>query len=124
MSFQVALKRYDLIWKITYFEIEVGIKHLLTDVTAESFYSTMDLNVLVQISSLCEAEVAVRNRAHIGSFICMDSQMVEEIVPFSKPFVTSFMVAFKDLNVSLRPRVFIGKDTKLFRIRNMLFYLN
>jgi hypothetical protein len=80
--------------------------------------------MFVQICSLSEAEVTVRNRTHVGPFICMNSQMIKEIVPFSKPFVASFVIAFENFYMSFRPRVLISKDTKLFRIWDMLFDLN
>ena len=84
----------------------------------------MNFNVLVQIRSLSEAEVAVRDRTDVGPFIRMDSQMIKEIVPFPEPFIASLMITFEDFNMSFRARILIGKDTKLFSVRNMLFDLN
>lgn len=66
----------------------------------ESFHSTMHFNVLVQVRSLSETKATIGDGAHIGSLIGVDSQMVKEIVPFSKPLVTTFMVAFKNFDMS------------------------
>jgi hypothetical protein len=84
----------------------------------------MNFNMFVQIRSLSEAEVAVRNRTDVGPLICMNSQMIKEIVPFSKPFIASLMITFENFDMSFRARVLISKDTKLFCIRHVLFYLN
>jgi len=84
----------------------------------------MNFNMLVQIRSLSEAEVTIRNRTDVGPLIRMNSQMIKEIVPFPKPFIASLMITFENFDMSFRPRVLISKDTKLLCIRDMLFYLN
>jgi len=55
-------------------------------VTGESFYSTMDFNMFIKVSLLGEAEFTVIMWALVWSFIGMDPQVVEEIVPFSESF--------------------------------------
>ena len=96
----------------------------MANVAPESFHPTMNFDMLVQIRSLSEAEVAVRDWTYVGSFICVDSQMIKEIMPFPKPFITSFMITFENFYVPFRARILVGKNSKLFCVRNMLFYLN
>jgi hypothetical protein len=80
--------------------------------------------MLVEICSLSKTEAATRDRTNIGSFIGMDAQMIEEVVPFAEMFAAVFMIAFEDLDVSLTLRVLEAEDPKLFRARHMFFDLN
>lgn len=84
----------------------------------------MHLNVFVQIRSLSETEVAARDRASVGSFVCMDSKVIEEVVPFSKVLSTVVMVAFKNLYISLGFGVFETKDSESFSSWNVFLDLN
>ena len=61
---------------------------------AESFDSAMDLDMLIQIRSLSEAESAVRKRADVGSLVGVNAQVVKKVVPLSEVLATLVMVAF------------------------------
>jgi|LauGreDrversion4_2_1035121.scaffolds.fasta_scaffold116098_1 hypothetical protein len=84
----------------------------------------MNFHMLVQISSLSKAEIAIFESTLIRSLICVNPKMVEEIVPFSEPFVAIFMVTFKDFDKPLRLRIFISENPELFGRWNMLLDLN
>lgn len=96
----------------------------MANVAPKSFNPSMNFDMLVQICSLSEAEVAVRDWTYVGSFICVNSQMIKEIMPFPKPFVASFMITFENFYVPFRARILVGKNSKLFGVRNMFLYLN
>ena len=80
--------------------------------------------MFVKVCLLCEAEITARVLAFIWTLICVNAQMVKEIVPFPEPFVALLVIAFKHLDNALRLRVLISKDTVSFCIRDMLLYLN
>jgi hypothetical protein len=60
----------------------------------EPFDPIVDFYVLVQISSLSETKAAIGYRTYVRSLVGVNSQMIKEIVPFSKPLVAVFMVTF------------------------------
>ena len=65
----------------------------------EIFLTVMDGHVLVEVSLLGEAHSTVWNWACVGFLICVNSQVVEEIMPLSKNLVfTVFMGASKHSN--------------------------
>jgi hypothetical protein len=104
-------------------EVEVRVEHFVADVATESFYPAVNFNVLVQVRPLSETKPAIWEWAHIRSLIRVDSQMIEEIVPFSKPFLAPFVITLQDFDVPLGSRIFIGENPVLFGIWDMLFYL-
>ena len=55
----------------------------------------VDFHVLVQVCSLGESEATIGVRAIVRSFVCMNSQVVEEVVPFTKMLTTVSVIAFK-----------------------------
>ena len=59
----------------------------------KSFDSFMHFYMFVQVGSLSETKVTTSEATFIRSFVCMDPQVIEEIVPFSKVFVTIFLIA-------------------------------
>ena len=61
----------------------------------------MDFYVLIQVSPLSEAKSTTRDRTNIGSFIGVNPEVVEEVVPLSKMLSAVIVVAFQNLNVSL-----------------------
>ena len=57
----------------------------------------MDFYVLIQVSPLSEAKSTTRDRTNIGSFIGVNPEVVEEIVPFPEHFPTITVVTRKHL---------------------------
>lgn len=58
----------------------------------------MNLDVLVEIGFLSEAEVASLLRTHVGSLIGVDSQVVEKVVPLFE--LLSAFVTLENLDLS------------------------
>lgn len=79
---------------LIYLKVEIRIKHFIANVTTESLDSSMYFYMLVQVRSLSKAEATSCNIAPIWPLISVNSQVIEEVVPFSKMFATIFMVAF------------------------------
>lgn len=84
----------------------------------------MDLDMLVEVGTLCKAMVAVWIFASVWSLICVDSEVVKEVVPLPEPFVTAHLIALQNLNKSLRLRILVRKDSVGFGVGNMLLYLD
>ena len=81
-------------------QVEIRVEHPWTMRTSESFHSAVNFDVFVQIRSLSEAESTIWEGAAVGSFIGMNPQMIEEIVPLSKVLSTVFMVTLQNLDIS------------------------
>ena len=60
----------------------------------ESLHSSMHLNMLVKVSSLGETVSTANVRTIVWSFIGVNSEVVEEVVPFAEMFPTVSMVTF------------------------------
>jgi hypothetical protein len=54
----------------------------------------------------------------------MNSEMVKEIMPLSKPLITTFVITFEDLNVPLASRILISENSELLCVRDMFFNLD
>jgi hypothetical protein len=78
----------------------------------EPFYSPVNLNMLVKVCSLSETKVAIGERTSVGSFVGMDPEVIEEVVPFPEMFSAFIMVTLQDLNVSFRFGVLEGEDSE------------
>ena len=104
-------------------EVEICVEHFVADVATESFHPSVNFNMFIQVCPLSETERTIWERAHIRSLICVDSQMIEEIVPFSEPFLTAFVIALQNFDVPLGSRIFVGENPELFGIWNVLFNL-
>jgi len=63
-------------------------------IAAKPFDTAMYFCMFIEVSSLSEAKSAIIKRALVRPFICMDSQVVKEIVPFSKMLSTVFVITF------------------------------
>ena len=72
-------------------QIEICEKLLWAKLTLESFYSYVNIWMLLQIRLLSEPLVASLKLADIWFFVSMNSQMVEKIVPFSEYFIAARM---------------------------------
>jgi len=58
----------------------------------------MDCNVFVEVRFLGEALTATINSANEGPLTSMYSEVVKEIMPFSKYKVATFMVTFQNFD--------------------------
>lgn len=108
----------------TYLEVEIRIEHFAAHVTPEALYASMYFNMLVEVGSLGEAESTVLEGAHVRALIGMDAQVVEEIVPFTEPFVAAIVITFEHLDVPLASWVLVGEDSELLGIWHMLLDLH
>lgn len=87
----------------------------------------MHFDVLVQISSLGELFAAVVVRAGKGSFACVHTQMVEEVMPLPELLVAPTIVvahrlacAQQDFNHALGKRVHGRENEELLSLRDIL----
>ena len=62
----------------------------------------MELHMLVQVSLLSKTQTTFRICADIWPLICVDSEMIEEVVPLSKHFVATAKLARKQSEHSSR----------------------
>lgn len=84
----------------------------------------MYFDMLVEVGPLCEAESTVVEGAHVGALVGVDAQVVEEIVPFTEPFVAAIVITFEHLDVPLASWVLISEDSELLGIWHMLLDLH
>jgi len=80
--------------------------------------------MLIQIRSLSETKVTSLYWTHVGPLVCMNAQMVEEIVPFAEVLSAVFMIAFQNLDESFALRIFEAEDPELFSRRDVLLNLH
>jgi hypothetical protein len=79
----------------------------------------VDSKMLVEISLLCKTLVATRFFAFEWSLTCVDSQMVEEIMPLSEKHVAPAVITFKKFHISLGPWIFVFIHTEFPCVRNL-----
>ena len=84
---------------MSYLHVEVSVEHTVAKLALESLLASVDFFMLAQISSLGEGDVT--DLAFIRSLICMDSEVIEEVVPLPEVLVAVLMVAFQHLDLSL-----------------------
>jgi hypothetical protein len=84
----------------------------------------MNSQVLIQIRLLCKALVTARFLTTERPFTCVDSQMVEEIMPLSEVHVAIQVVAFKNLDIPLGSWILIFEYTKQPCRGNLLINFN
>lgn len=53
---------------------------------AKSFDTSMDLDVFVKVRALSKTKLAITLRTFVRPFICVDAQVIEKVMPFSKRF--------------------------------------
>lgn len=83
-----------MLLEIAYLEIKFSEEHFWAGGALEPLHARVHFHVLVQICPLSEGELTVCLRARIGSLICVDTQVVKEIMPFPKAFAAVFVIAF------------------------------
>jgi hypothetical protein len=83
------------------FKIEICVEHLGAIRALEALIAAVNLNMLVKVSSLCEAEGTAIKGTLIGSFIGMNAKMIKEIVPLTEVLSTFIMVALENLDCTL-----------------------
>lgn len=108
----------------TYLEVEISIEHFAAHVTPEALHTPMYFDMLVEVRSLGETESTVLEGAYVGALVRVDAQVVEEIVPFTEPFVTAIVITFEHLDVPLASWVLVGEDSELFGVWHMLLDLH
>lgn len=81
-----------------YFKIKICEKGFIAYFAGESFYSSMHFNMLIEVGFLSEAVVTPFFGTDVGSLICMDSQMIKEIVPLFELFLA--FVALKNFDLT------------------------
>lgn len=75
--------------------IKFGVELTFANGTSEFLFSAVDLHVLHEICSLCEAVSTFRNLTYIRSLLGMNPEMVKEVVPFSKD-LTAVLVSTRE----------------------------
>jgi hypothetical protein len=85
----------------SYLKVEVSVEHFGAVRALESLYSAMNLDVFVQVGSLRKAELAVRERALVGPFVCVDPEVVEKVMPLSEVLPAIFVVTLQNFDISL-----------------------
>ena len=80
--------------------------------------------MFIEISLLSKAETAARVRAGVGSLICVDPQVVKEVVPLSEVLSAIVVIALQDFDKTFGLRILESEDPKFLSGRNVLFYLN
>jgi hypothetical protein len=73
--------------------------------------------MLVQVGFLGEALVTAVLLAPERALTGVDSQVVEEVMPFSEEHVAAAVVTFQKLHISLGPWIFVFINTKLSGVR-------
>jgi hypothetical protein len=73
--------------------------------------------VLIQVGFLGETLVTSVLLALEGALTGVNSQVVEEVVPFSKEHVAAGVVTFQKFHISLGPWIFVFVNTKLSGLR-------
>ena len=90
----------------------------------EFFLSVMDGHVLVKVCLLGEAHSTIWNWAYVGFLFCVNSKVVEEIMPLSEDFVVAlWMGASKhsyDLSSIMKWSVLINDE--FIRVWHVLLY--
>ena len=72
-------------------QIELREKLSCTFITLKSFYSLVHLHMLVEIGSLSKWEVTPLFTAFKRTLPCVNTKVIEEIMPFFETFITSSM---------------------------------
>ena len=80
--------------------------------------------MLFQVSFLRESLITIIIFAFIWSFLCMNSKMFNEIVPFSESFVTVSSFAFQNLHVFHSYRTFELVNLEFFSFRDDFIYFD
>ena len=83
-------------------QVEFGIKFTRADGTLKAFLALMELHMLVQVSLLSKTKTTFWICADIWPLICVDSEMIEEVVPLSKHFVATAKLTRKQSEHSSR----------------------
>lgn len=89
----------------------------------ESFCSPMDFYMFIQVCLLSEGESAVWIWAQVGSFICVDSQMIKEIVPFPEVFAAVFLITLENLDEAFTLGILESEDSEFLCCWYMFLYL-
>ncbi len=105
-------------------EVEVCEETLGALIALESLFPNMDLNMFIEVGFLGKVLRAVVIWALVWSLLSVDSEVVEEIVPFPEVPVTIFVLALQYFNASLGLGIFKSVDFEVLGCGNMLLYLD
>jgi len=105
-------------------EVEVGVEALVAVGALEPLDAPVHLEMLVEVGSLREAEVAIREVTNVGPFVRVNAQVIEEVMPLPEPLVAPCVVALEDLDIPLRSRVLVGEDAVLLSVGDVLLDLD
>jgi len=75
--------------------------------------------MLGEVGTLREIFHAPSDRAEEGFLLCMDSQVIEKVAPFSELFSTALVLAFHHSSHSLGDGVLEAKDFEVVGIWNV-----
>lgn len=80
--------------------------------------------MLVQISFLSKTLATIWFITNKWTLPCVNTQVVEEVVPFSEKHVTSNKITLKYLHLTRSTRIFKGKHAKISCVGNLFVYLD
>lgn len=69
---------------------------------AESLYSTVNLDMFVEVCPLCKAKAAIWEGTCVGSLVGVNSEVVKEVVPLAEVLAAVFVITLKDLDEPFR----------------------
>ena len=102
-------------------EVELGEETALAVLTSESLLALMNFHMLVKVSLLSEGMSALYEAAFVWSLLSVDSQMVEEIVPFSENLCAIGVGAAEESNDSSCLWAFVLINDEILGAWNVFF---
>ena len=84
----------------------------------------MDFKVLLQVSSLGEYGGATGKATGIWFVVCVNSEVIEEIVPLIENLVAVLVITKHLLGCQLGLKTLILKDNEIVHLRDFLLYLD
>lgn len=102
-------------------KVELGEETALAVFTSESLLSLMDFHVLVKVSLLSEGMTTLWESAFIRPLLGVDSEMVEEVVPFPEDLGAFGVSAAEKSNYSSSLWVFVLINDEVLGAWNVFF---
>ena len=119
VGFHMTLKKMLIDKNLFYLQVEVGEEGFIASFACESFYACVHFNMFVEVGLLGEWESTTGLTAHVGAFVRVDSQVVEEVVPLLE--LLAAFIALQDFHLPLWSWVFESEDSVVLGWRDMLF---
>lgn len=101
-------------------EVELGEETALAVLTSEPLLSLMDFHMLVKVCLLSEGVSAICETAFVWSLLSVDSQMVEEVVPFPEHLSAIGVSAAEESNDSSSLWAFVLIDDEVLSAWDVL----